>query len=221
MTERLYLTSDTLTAEAQVVRVERGERTRVMLDRTVFHPRGGGQPGDQGRLSKDGGGDVSVLDTVQTESGEIEHIVDDARDLAPGDRVRLSVDAERRRLNARMHSAGHLIAYAGETVDPSLKGVRGHHWPGEARVDFDGEPADPEAFARALEKTLAEFVAGNLAFEAVPGADGRRTITIGGSAATGCGGTHVAAAGDIGRIVLRKVKAKGGALRVSYDLADA
>ncbi len=59
----------------------------VVLDRTVFYPMGGGQPGDTGTISWDGGS-ASVIDTRYGEGGAIRHIVaEDAAKPIIGDDV--------------------------------------------------------------------------------------------------------------------------------------
>src|SRR6202046_5335818 len=220
MTERLYLRSAALTGEARVVEVRLGEVSTLRLDQTLFHPRGGGQPADRGALIlADGSGiAVPVIDVRNGDDGAVDHVIASDAPLLVGDRVLMRVDADSRLLHARLHSAGHLLALAGERIEPGLRGVAGHHWPGEARVDFDGIPTNPEEFEWALRSMLEKMRSANLPISSSLDGDGRRSIAIDVAAAVPSGGTHVAKTAAIGRIDIRKIKIKSGRVRVSYDI---
>lgn len=222
MTERLYLHSAALTGEARIVEVRPGDQTTLRLDQTLFHPRGGGQPADRGALilAEGAGAEVPVFDVRNGDDGGVDHLVASDTPFRVGDRVVMRVDAERRLLHARLHSAGHLIALAGELIEPKLKGVAGHHWPGEARVEFEGNAANPEAFDTALRSMLEAMRAANLPISASLDGDGRRSIAIE-AARVPCGGTHVEETAAIGRIDIRKIKIKGNRVRVSYDIQSS
>ena len=76
MTEALFRDDAYLKdCEATVTAIDDGT---VLLDRTVFYPMGGGQPGDTGRLSWDGGS-AAIVDTSYGSGGAIRHV------LAEGD----------------------------------------------------------------------------------------------------------------------------------------
>jgi len=80
MTERLYYTDPySRDFDATIARVEpRNGGASVVLDRTFFYPTSGGQPFDTGTL-----GGAKVVDVVDDDSGEIQHIID-ARAALPG-----------------------------------------------------------------------------------------------------------------------------------------
>src|SRR5450830_228627 len=106
MTERLFFTHDHLTAELEVLScTAHEEQFAVTLQSTIFHPQGGGQPFDTGWL-----GDARVLRVTQ-EADRVVHYLD--QPVAPGP-INARVDAQRRALHTRLHSAGHLIGNAGE-----------------------------------------------------------------------------------------------------------
>jgi alanyl-tRNA synthetase len=212
-TDKLYLWSAVLEAEATVTALLDGERKIVRLSRTVFHPQGGGQRADGGAI-----GGQPVLDVRHAEGGEVDHVVSSFDGLAVGATVQLRVDAAKRKLHARLHSAGHLIADAGAMVAPQIVGKAGHHWPREARVEFDGAVDDIPAFTAALSAKLGELVAQNLPLAVLGDPSSVRRVKICGDEVP-CGGTHVAALGEIGPIAIRRVQAKGGMLRVSYGVA--
>jgi alanyl-tRNA synthetase len=220
MTERLYLHSVALNGEARIVESRLGDLCTLRLDQTLFHPRGGGQPADRGALilGDGSGAAVPVIDVRNGDDGAVDHLVASEATLQLGDRVLMRVDAESRLLHARLHSAGHLLALAGERIEPSLRSIAGHHWPGEARVEFEGIVTNPEDFERALRLVLAEMRAANLPISASLDGDGRRSIAIDLAAPVPCGGTHVAETAAIGRIDIRKIRIKGGRVRVGYDI---
>ncbi|MFY9463074.1 MAG: alanine--tRNA ligase-related protein [Candidatus Sungiibacteriota bacterium] len=119
-TKLLYLEDFlALTAEARVEEVgEENGKVVVMLDATIFYPQGGGQPYDTGAIES-GVGRFIVQDTRFTD-GIVKHIGHfETGMFAVGEQVELSVDADRRALHSRLHSAGHVVdmAVAGPAVD--------------------------------------------------------------------------------------------------------
>lgn len=210
MTDKVYHYSDALEMPAEVISCTPQDdgQFKVILNATLFHPKGGGQPADSGMID-----DISVLDVIQQED-EVIHITD--RAIVPGP-VQLSVDAAQRQLHTRYHSAGHIIAYAGEKY--GWYGYKGNHKPGEGRIVFRaGEtPAtiSPEELALEAGKLVAENLP--LVLTAV---DGKRQVSWGALASYACGGTHVAHTGDIGDIIITRVKEKKGELSVQYQLQD-
>ncbi|KJV48748.1 alanyl-tRNA synthetase [Pantoea sp. BL1] len=210
MTERVYYFSDLLEMDTEVVRCEAQEdgRFRVQLAATLFHPQGGGQPADQGTI-----GEARVLQLIQ-EEGELLHITD--REVALGT-VRIHIDAALRELHTRYHSAGHLIAYAGEKF--GWLGYKGDHRPGNGRIVFkpQGEPqnVDESAIAEGVDALVAQDLARVLRDDA-----GRRMVSWGELTPYACGGTHVPRTSEVGEIVITRVKAKKGELSVLYEVRD-
>jgi alanyl-tRNA synthetase len=209
MTIRRYFDSDALTLDTEVLACEPDDdgHFRVRLAATPFHPQGGGQPSDTGRI-----GAARVLH-VAVDGEAIVHRTD--RAVTPG-AVSVEVDAAPRALHARLHSAGHLIGYAGATS--GWRAVKGHHWPGEARVVFEPDegarPIEAEAFAREVDAVVAAALPRTMRIH-----DGMRVIGFGEFEAYGCGGTHVASSEQVGRIVIVKLKEKKGQLTVQYEVA--
>ncbi len=210
MMERTYYFSDLLEMDTEVLRCEVQEDGlfRVQLAATLFHPQGGGQPADKGRI-----GDANVLQLIQQE-GELIHITD--REVALG-RVHIQIDAALRKLHTRYHSAGHLIAYAGEKF--GWFGYKGDHRPGNGRIVFkpQGEPqaVDEAIIAEGVDALVAQDLARVLRDDA-----GRRMVSWGDLTPYACGGTHVQRTGDVGDIVITRVKEKKGELSVQYEVRD-
>src|SRR5690554_2132434 len=81
----------------------------IVLNRTVFYPLGGGQPGDIGSITW-GGNSTAVIDTRYGDAGAIRHIVNPGSPRpAVGSTVRATIDWERRYRHMRMHTALHLL----------------------------------------------------------------------------------------------------------------
>lgn len=208
MTERLYYTSDATQGVAQVLSCteEPDGRYAVVLDQTLFHPQGGGQPADVGQI-----GDVTVESVIQRGENVI-HIVPEP--LATGE-ARLWVDAETRHLHSRWHSAGHLVGYAAERH--GWQPVKAHHWPGEGKVTFvAGEEAvvpDSDMLLASIEGWIEAGLLRQVELES-----GRRKVSFGDLPAYQCGGTHVPNLQNIDKLVISSIKEKKGQLTVSYHL---
>ena len=77
----------------------------IVIDRTVFYPLGGGQPGDTGTIRWNGGS-ATIIDTRYGDGGAIRHIVaEDAEKPKIGDEVQAELDWDRRYRHMRMHLA--------------------------------------------------------------------------------------------------------------------
>lgn len=207
----------------------------VEVDRTVFYATSGGQPGDIGRLTTTDGADMAVTGAVHPDGdrSRVLHLVaPEAPAPEPGAMVALALDWERRHRLMRMHTALHLLS----VVLPF--GVTGGSIGAEkSRLDFD-MPEPPEDIA-AAEARLNALVEADLPVTAEwisdaelaaqpelvktmavkpPAGQGRvRLIRIGAGPETvdlqPCGGTHVSATGEIGRLRIGKIEKKGRANR--------
>lgn len=208
MTKRLYYTSDATECLARVVNClsEADGRYAIELDRTLFHPQGGGQPADRGWIA-----DLAV-EGVVSRGDSVAHIV--SQPLPPGE-VTIRIDAESRRLHARLHSAGHVLAQAGE--QSGWQPMKGHHWPGESRIIFAVGANGGLPEASALLEKVAAWQAENLPLQ-VAFADGLRQVGFGDMQSYPCGGTHVASLSELGKIVINQVKMKKGQIIVSYTV---
>ena len=131
MTERVFLNEPSLRSIAASV-VAAGP-DGVVLDRTVFYARGGGQPGDSGILRWHGG-EAIVTDTVKGEGEAILHLVSSDTALPPvGAVVEAAIDWDRRHAMMRMHTAMHLLCsmIKGAAVTGGQVGAD------KSRLDFD------------------------------------------------------------------------------------
>ena len=212
MTRKEYLAeSSRLTGTATILDCLPGQPAIVRLDRTIFHAQGGGQKADHGWI-----GPARVVHVVHN-GDRVDHHVEDAGGLGVGTEVALKVDGDWRRLNAAMHTAGHLVAGVVESLYPELKATAGHQWPGEGRVEFVGELGAQDISIQAINARLAADIARALPVTIVGDAFTNRAIRIGEYAPIACGGTHVGRLDDIAQASVRSLKAKGGKVRLGYD----
>lgn len=210
----------------------------VVLDRTVFYPRGGGQPGDTGRLDWEGGS-VTVTDTHKR-GGTVVHVVDGVSPR-PGTGVTGVIDWERRYRLMRTHTALHVLsAVIWSQWDAKVTG--GNMEPGVARMDFELDSMSVE-FGQEVERRLNDAIAENHEVkvhflprsEALADPDLIRTkvnllpesidpirvIEIGTVDKQADGGTHVANTSEIGRVAVVKTESKGkGNKRMRIELLD-
>src|SRR4051812_49572847 len=84
----------------------------IELDRTLFYPLGGGQPGDTGTLVLDDGRRTGVVDTrkAPTPGGVLHVLAPEAPRPAVGSEVRLELDWARRYALMRLHTALHVMS---------------------------------------------------------------------------------------------------------------
>jgi misacylated tRNA(Ala) deacylase len=196
----------------------------VVLDRTVFYPLGGGQPGDTGELRSGDGRAWRVLDARKGEGGRILHQV--SGDVAPpavGETVEAEIDWERRYAHMRMHTCLHLL---GSVLRFGVTG--GQIAADKGRLDFDTqEEIDGPRVAELINALVAadrcvqsrwitdeeldrqpELVR-TMSVQPPRGTGRIRLLDIPGVDLQPCGGTHVAATGEIGRVVVTRVENKG------------
>lgn len=216
MTIKQYLAEPTkIISSAQILEIIESETTMLRLDRTIFHPQGGGQKADKGRI-----GDAVVTHVVHNDNN-VDHYVENSTGLAVGAEVTLEVDQDHRWLNAAYHTAGHLLAAVVETIYPELRAVSGHQWPNEARVEFVGDKLSSQICIEDINTILARDLTFNLpvTIEGDPYFD--RTIKIGNYLPIACGGTHVSNLSEINAIHCTTVKSKNGRIRISFEVIIA
>ncbi|BBK43832.1 Ala-tRNA(Pro) hydrolase [Allostella vacuolata] len=224
MTEEIFR-ADAYQRECPATIVAADERG-ITLDRTVFYPTGGGQPGDTGRLRLVDGGEIVIVDTVKAPTPDgILHIPAPGSTLPPaGTAVVAELDWDRRYRHMRMHTCMHLLC---AIVPGAVTG--GQVGAERSRLDFDipGEALDKAV----LTEKLNALVAADHAVEPrwitdaemaerpelvrtmsvkPPSGQGRvRLLDIAGVDLQPCGGTHVAHTGEIGRVEVAKIENKG------------
>ena len=224
MTELLFRDDGYLrSCDARVTQVD---DHGIRLDRTVFYPTGGGQPGDSGVLRLASGQEIEVVDTIKGElPDEVIHIAAPGSALPePGTELLAEIDWDRRHRLMRMHTCLHLLC---SIVPGAVTG--GQVSDGRGRLDFDvpGSSLDKEAIASRLNALIAEghpvgprwITDEELAAKPElvrtmsvkpPSGTGRvRLMEISGIDLQPCGGTHVRNTAEIGPVVDTKIENKG------------
>ncbi len=221
MTEELFREDSYLrTCDATVTAVDDG---RVYLDRTVFYPTGGGQPGDTGTLRDADGREYRVIDTVKSDQGVAHVLAEGAVAPATGDRVTAEIDWARRYRLMKMHTCMHVLSYV---VPLGVTG--GSIRDGSARLDFDApEPLDKEDIDRRLNDAIRTGAAvgkrwisdeeldaqpelvKTLSVQPPRGSGRIRLIEIDGLDLQPCGGTHLENINEIGPVRVKKIEKKG------------
>lgn len=238
MTEQIYSTdSYARTMDALIVRTDVDDN-RVLLDRTVFYPGGGGQPHDLGVLAI-GDDRISVV-RVTSDADGVWHWLEGGLPAA-GTAVSGILDWERRYLLMRTHTAMHaLCGVVWQRFESPVTG--GNMQPGAGRLDFDipdWSPDDLPAIQDDLNAELAKRRAVNVSFLPRGAADEDpslirtkvnllpknieevRVIDIVGLDRQADGGTHVSGTGEVGSIIIPKAENKGrGFRRIRLSLVD-
>ena len=212
----------------------------IVLDRTVFYARGGGQPGDMGTLRWDGG-ETRVADTVRS-AGEVIHVPEEGAVPPPvGASVVAEIDWARRHTLMRTHTALHALSGIVFT-DYGAKVTGGNMEPGVARMDFELDGITQE-FGRQVEAKLNTALQQDheVHVSFIPRAealmdpdlirtkvslipetvDPIRVIDISGLDKQADGGTHVRSTSEVGTVRVVKTESKGKAnKRMRIELAD-
>jgi misacylated tRNA(Ala) deacylase len=194
--------------EANVVDARPG---RVVLDRSAFHPGGGGQVSDVGWLEL-AGGTVPVTG-IETVDGDVWHVLGDEVEI--GGQVVVKVDAEHRSRVAQLHTDSHVLnALVYERFPGTLVTGAQINADGTGRMDFDLSEIDNDVL-RALDGGVNDVIRREVAVRSVyvappPTPDGTlRVIDIEGVDRQACGGTHLANTGQSRPFRITKVENKG------------
>ncbi|NJE85544.1 alanyl-tRNA editing protein [Thermococcus sp. CX2] len=218
MTVKLFYENPYLwEAGATVQKVETKEdKIRILLDRTIFYPEGGGQPSDRGWIFGEG---FEIEVTHVSGKDEIWH-EGKLKGRLPevGEPVRLLLDADWRYENMRQHTGQHILsAVFKDLYDANTTGFQIFEGYNKIEIDYPGEltwdiilevekranavvQADlpieveiydelPEELKAQLRKELSEKVKPPIRIVKIPGVD-----------VIPCGGTHVKSTREVGII---------------------
>ena len=234
MTKRLYL-RNSYARDVPARVTSHTPEGAIVLDRSIFYPTSGGQPGDNGHISW-GTYSLEIATAVKLDAWQIALLPAEPHGLPPvGTEVMQSIDWERRYCHMRIHTALHLLS-----VVVPLPVTGGAISTDKGRLDFDMDapPADKAKLEDALNKLVAldlqvtdswisetelraqpELVK-TMSVSPPMGEGDVRLVQIGEGATQvdlqPCGGTHVARTGEIGVLRIGKVEKKGRQNRRIY-----
>src|SRR3984893_16248090 len=195
----------------------------IRLDRTVFYPMGGGQPGDSGVLRLASGQAIAIVDTVK--GGAVDgviHVPAPGSTLPePGAELVAELDWERRYRLMRMHTCLHLLC---SVVPGAVTG--GQVSDGRGRLDFDvpGSSLDKEAIVSRLNALIAEAhpvgprwitdeelaakpeLVRTMSVKPPSGMGQVRLMEIAGVDLQPCGGTHIRNTAEIATVAVIQVE---------------
>jgi misacylated tRNA(Ala) deacylase len=209
-----------------VATVTRVSREGVRLDRTVFYPMGGGQPGDTGLLRMTDNTKVQIVDTQKGEDhSDVVHVPEEGSPMpAPGTKVMAEIDWDRRHRLMRMHSCLHVLC---AVVEGDVTG--GQIGEAKGRLDFNlpNTQLDKDTITAELNRIIAEDhpmgarwiteeemaaqpdLVRTMSVKPPSGAGRVRLMEIAGVDLQPCGGTHVKRTGEIGKVRVAKIENKG------------
>ncbi len=215
-------------------RVSEVDGNNVVLDQTLFYPRGGGVACDTGIL-----GGLRVVETTKS-NNRILHVLDSAPGFGKESTVSGSVDWVRRHRLMRMHTAGHLLSAL--FFDRANCRITGNQIEVDrSRMDFNleafdraqiegyveeanrlvGKDAPVKTYFLHREEALKMPELVKLAEAAPPAESQLRIVEIEGIDRQADGGLHVARLAEVGHIQLLKLENKGKTnRRLYYDLNE-
>ena len=214
-----------------------GQQVEVVISRTPFYAEGGGQLGDHGYI-RGPNGLFRVEDTQSPVAGLIvqKGVVEEGH-IAIGDPVTCAVDAARRMDSSRNHSGTHILhAALRATLGPHVRQAGSLVAPERLRFDFShvgrlspeellavqslsNEKVRANLLVSAQETSYADAVRqGALAFFGDRYGDVVRVVKMAEDASEPfsfevCGGTHVAATGQVGTLLVLGESSIGGGMR--------
>ncbi|KAI4357240.1 hypothetical protein L6164_001200 [Bauhinia variegata] len=222
-------------------------RNALILDRTIFYPQGGGQPADNGFIQIAGSELKFVVQDVRSKDGIVFHYgfieslsVECESKLGKGMEVTLFVDEPRRKLNSRLHSAGHLLDICLPRAGLGhLEPRKAYHFLDGPYVEYKGtvpeneiqsKQKDIELEANSLISTgikvsveiypydEASKLCGGCLPDYVPKESTPRIVKIGDNPGCPCGGTHVSDISEIKHIKVSQIRSKKGMTKIFYNI---
>jgi len=208
--------------EAKIIKIKDNQ---IILDKTVFYAKSGGQPGDTGILTnKNNNNNLNIVDTLYDQEKNIIHITENNIDYKIGEKIQGKINWMKRYKYMRMHSALHLLC---SIIPFEVTG---------GQINFDKSRLDFNTQHKKIEKEEIEYKINKLVkknyeitYEWItndqldiqpelvrtmsvkpPRTKNKiRLVKIGNIDLQPCGGTHVRSTNEIGEIKIGKIENKG------------
>lgn len=235
-TRLLYYEHNSITeADARILAIIENEY--VILDQTIFYPRGGGQEPDTGDIEG-----IKVLDVIKQNEIVI-HKISSSKVLLPGMKVRIRINPRRRDRITKHHTATHIVnASTRSILGPWVWQNSAFKDEGYARLDITHHSSltreEIEGIERAANRVVRQDnpviidtfdridAERNYSFRIYQGgvvpSSTVRIVNIKDWDIEACGGTHVSRTGEIGLIkIFRTERIQDGVVRLEFVAGEA
>jgi|TARA_B100000809_G_scaffold125484_1_gene123747 misacylated tRNA(Ala) deacylase len=210
------------------------DSNKIILDRTAFYAKSGGQPGDIGKIILNGK-EINIIDTVYDNKQNILHVCENSNDLKIDEKIKGKIDWNIRYKHMRMHTALHLLC---SLIPYDVTGGQISYE--KSRLDFN---ADDKIEKEEIENKINQLVEDDheISYQWItleeldnqpdlvrtmsvkpPRTNNEiRLVKIGSIDLQPCGGTHVRRTKEIGSIRIGKIENKGKMnRRVNLSISD-
>ena len=210
------------------------DSNKIILDRTAFYAKSGGQPGDIGKIILNGK-EINIIDTVYDNKQNILHVCENSNDLKIDEKIKGKINWEIRYKHMRMHTALHLLC---SLIPYDVTGGQISYE--KSRLDFY---ADDKIEKEEIENKINQLVKDDheISYQWItleeldnqpdlvrtmsvnpPRTNNKiRLVKIGSIDLQPCGGTHVRRTKEIGSIRVGKIENKGKMnRRVNLSISD-
>jgi misacylated tRNA(Ala) deacylase len=210
------------------------DSNKIILDRTAFYAKSGGQPGDIGKIILNGK-EINIIDTVYDNKQNILHVCENSNDLKIDEKIKGKIDWNIRYKHMRMHTALHLLC---SLIPYDVTGGQISYE--KSRLDFN---ADDKIEKEEIENKINQLVKDDheISYQWItleeldnqpdlvrtmsvkpPRTNNKiRLVKIGSIDLQPCGGTHVKRTKEIGNIRIGKIENKGKMnRRVNLSISD-
>lgn len=219
---------------------EKKDRAYIVFDKTIFHPKGGGQDGDEGFIEyKNFKFDVfKVIEIDGIVFHYVKFIDGDKSSVNLGLIVKCILDWDKRYKTMRIHTAGHVLDYAiGKVYGKLIETLSANHGFSNAYIEYKAEIPSENKINMIIEeanrivreerrvkciwvslKDLSKFVFNAPNIDRIPKTDLYRIVIIEGVNGIPCTGTHVLSTGEIGEIKIVDVENTDRGFKLYYDV---
>ena len=210
------------------------DSNKIILDRTAFYAKSGGQPGDIGKITLNEK-EINIIDTVYDNKKNILHVCENSNDLKINEKIKGKINWEIRYKHMRMHTALHLLC---SLIPYDVTGGQISYE--KSRLDFN---ADDKIEKEEIENKINQLVKDDheISYQWItleeldnqpdlvrtmsvkpPRTNNKiRLVKIGSIDLQPCGGTHVKRTEEIGNIRIGKIENKGKMnRRVNLSISD-